>query len=157
MARSPASDTRQTDKSDNATVPAESARGLTPSPPKTWCHAPRKSRALRCSTCRGRPAKVRRTCSIPRPASRLASRPRKASRQAFGDVVANYAFTVIPIGLAMTGAMLAGGGPGLIIAAASGLVGLTRFWKFDRKLVIANGDMDAAAMLHDAREVLSLD
>ena len=58
-------------------------------------------------------------------------------------------------GLAMAGAVLAGPGPRLVIAAASGPVELTRFWKFDRKPVIADGDLDAAAMVHDAREVLS--
>ena len=66
-------------------------------------------------------------------------------------------FTVIPIGLSMTGAILAGKETGLVIAAASGLVQLTRFWKFDRKPAIADGDLDAAAMIHDARKVLSLD
>jgi hypothetical protein len=81
----------------------------------------------------------------------------EATRKAFGDVVAKYAFTVIPIGLTMAGAVLAGPGPAAVIAAASGIVELTRFWKFDRKPVIADGDLDAAAMVHDARQVLSLD
>ncbi len=81
----------------------------------------------------------------------------KATEKAFRDVIVKYAFTVIPIGLALGGAMLAGAGSGFVIAAASGLVQLTRFWKFDRKPVIADGDLDAAAMVHDARKVLSLD
>ena len=38
--------------------------------------------------------------------------------------------------------------------AASGLIQLTRFWKFDRKPVVDDGDLDAAAMIHDAGEVL---
>ncbi len=81
----------------------------------------------------------------------------EATRKAFGEVVTKYAFVVIPIGLSMAGAVLAGPGPGVVIAAASGLVELTRFWKFDHKPVIADGDLDAAAMVHDARKVLSLD
>jgi hypothetical protein len=79
-----------------------------------------------------------------------------AIRKAFRDVVARYAFTVIPIGLGMSGAAIAKSEPGLFIAGASGLVQLTRFWKFDRKPAIANGDLDAAAMVHDARNVWSL-
>ena len=81
----------------------------------------------------------------------------KAIQKAFHNAIAKYAFTVIPIGLSMTGAILAGKETGLVIAAASGLVQLTRFWKFDRKPAIADGDLDAAAMIHDARKVLSLD
>jgi hypothetical protein len=80
----------------------------------------------------------------------------EATRKAFRNVVARYAFTVIPIGLGMGGAAIAKSEPGLFIAGASGLVQLTRFWKFDRKPVIANGDLDAAAMVHDARNVWSL-
>jgi hypothetical protein len=80
----------------------------------------------------------------------------EATRKAFDEVVEKYAFTVIPIGLTVAGAVLAGPGPGLLIAGALGLVELTRFWKFDRKPVIADGDLDAAAMVHDARKLLSL-
>jgi hypothetical protein len=80
----------------------------------------------------------------------------EATRKALRDVVAKYVFTVIPITLAMTGAVLAGPATGLVLAAASGLVELSRFWKFDRKMVIANGDLDAAAMVQDARKVLGL-
>jgi hypothetical protein len=43
-----------------------------------------------------------------------------------------------------------------LIAGTLGIVELTRFWKFDRKPVIADGDLDAAAMVHDARKLLSL-
>jgi len=39
---------------------------------------------------------------------------------------------------------------------ASGLVTVTRFAAYDRKPVIASGDLDAAAMIHDAQNVLSL-
>lgn len=80
----------------------------------------------------------------------------EATRKALGDVVAKYVFTVIPITLAMAGAVLAGPGTGLVLAGASGLVELSRFWKFDRNPVISNGDLDAAAMVHDARKVLTL-
>jgi len=52
--------------------------------------------------------------------------------------------------------VMAGPGPGLLLAGTSGLVELARFWKFDRKPVIDNGDLDAAAMVHDARKVVSL-
>lgn len=72
-------------------------------------------------------------------------------------MVARYAFTVIPIGLAMAGAMIAKSDTGLAIAGSSGLVQLARFWKFDRKPVIEDGDLDAAAMVHDARKVLAAD
>lgn len=81
----------------------------------------------------------------------------KAVEDAFQDTVTKFVFTVIPIGLAMTGALLAQGGHDLVIAGGAGLVELVRFWKFDRKPVIANGDLDAAAMIHDARKVLLLD
>jgi hypothetical protein len=80
----------------------------------------------------------------------------QATQKALRDVVGKYVFTVIPVGLAMGGAVLAGPGPGLVIAAASGLVELARFWKFDRKPVIENGDLDAAAMVHDAKKALPL-
>jgi hypothetical protein len=80
----------------------------------------------------------------------------RATREALGQVVGKYVFTVIPVGLTMAGALLAGPGAGLVIAAASGLIELARFWKFDRKLVIENGDLDPAAMMHDARRALPL-
>ena len=81
----------------------------------------------------------------------------EATRKAFRNVVARYAFTVIPIGLAMAGALIAKSETSLVIAGTSGLVQLARFWEFDRKPVIADGDLDAAAMVHDARRALSLD
>jgi hypothetical protein len=79
----------------------------------------------------------------------------KATKKVFNDAIAKFVVTVIPITLTMTGALLAGAGPGLIIGGASGLVQLTRFWKFDRKPVISRGDLDAAAMVHDARRALA--
>ncbi len=57
----------------------------------------------------------------------------------------------------MTGAFIAGSDAAITLAGAGGLVQLSRFWQFDRKPVIADGDLDAAAMIHDAREVLQLD
>jgi hypothetical protein len=80
-----------------------------------------------------------------------------AIKKAFRDTVAKYAFTVIPIAIGITAAAIAGATTGMVVAGASGIIQLTRFWKFDRKPIIANGDLDAAAMVHDAREVLSLD
>lgn len=67
-----------------------------------------------------------------------------------------YAFTVVPIGIAIGGALISGGTAPLVLAAASGFVGLTRFWVFDRKPVIKDGDLDPAAMLHDISDVLNL-
>jgi hypothetical protein len=78
----------------------------------------------------------------------------QATEEAFKDVVGKYVFTVVPIGVAMTGALIGGTTAGLVLAAASGLVQLTRFVIFDRKPKVANGDLDAAAMIHDAQEVL---
>lgn len=72
-----------------------------------------------------------------------------ATQKTFNDTVVKYVFTVIPIGLTMAGAVIAGAGPGLVIAGSAGLVELARFWNVDRKPVIADGDLDAAAMVHD--------
>src|ERR1019366_566996 len=44
-------------------------------PPEPYSVGKSTSLVLRCSTCRGLPPKVRRSCSICRPASMLASRP----------------------------------------------------------------------------------
>lgn len=74
----------------------------------------------------------------------------------FKNVVARYAFTVIPIALTMAGASVASTTAGLLLAGAGGLVQLARFCKFDRKPVIESGDRDAAAMIHDARKRLAL-
>ena len=62
---------------------------------------------------------------------------REATRKAFRHVIERYAFTVIPIALTMTGAVLSGAGTaglpagalptGLVIGAANGLVQLARF------------------------------
>jgi hypothetical protein len=76
----------------------------------------------------------------------------EATEKAFVDVAMRFAFTVIPVALA--GAFAGGAEHGLLVAGATGLVQLARFWKFDRKPVIANGDLDAAAMVHDAEKVL---
>jgi hypothetical protein len=80
-----------------------------------------------------------------------------AIKKAFRDTVEKYAFTVIPIAMGIAAAAISGATTGVVVAGASGIIQLTRFWKFDRKPIIANGDLDAAAMVHDAREVLSLD
>ena len=79
-----------------------------------------------------------------------------AIEAAFSSVYQRFAFTVLPIGLALAGALLGGALPGLLLASTGGLVGMARFWRFDRKPVIDAGDCAAAAMIHDAREVLPL-
>jgi hypothetical protein len=80
----------------------------------------------------------------------------KAISKAFNNALLKYAFTVIPIALGMTGAMIAGTTTGLVLAGSGGLVSMVKFWKFDRKPVIESGDLDAAAMIHDARKKLPL-
>jgi hypothetical protein len=80
----------------------------------------------------------------------------EATRKAFGDVFWKYVFTAIPIGLTIGGAALVGSVPGLVVATAAGLVQLTRFWKFDRKPMIDNGDLDAAAIVKHARKEIKL-
>ena len=65
-----------------------------------------------------------------------------------------YVYTVIPIALGLTGALIAGALPGIALAGAAGLVQIARFWKFDRKPVIDNGDLDGAAMIYDAKKLL---
>jgi hypothetical protein len=69
---------------------------------------------------------------------------------------ARYAFMAIPIGLTLTGALITGSEAGMVLVGAGGLVNLARFWRFDRKPVIEAGDLDAVAMIHDAREELPL-
>lgn len=79
-----------------------------------------------------------------------------ATEKALGDVIAKFAFTTIAVSLALGGAALGGVGAGLAIAGGAGLVEFARFWKFDRKLEIDNGDLNAAAMVYDAQKTLSL-
>jgi hypothetical protein len=81
----------------------------------------------------------------------------KATEAAFSDTCVKYVFTVIPIGFAIAGALLNASKPKIILAGATGLVELTRFWKFDRKPTIEAGDLDSAAMIHDVQKALSLD
>jgi hypothetical protein len=80
----------------------------------------------------------------------------EATRKAFRNVIAKYVFTVIPIGLTITGSLLAGAGAPLFLAGAAGLIGMARFYEFDRKPVIEAGDLDSAAMIHHARKELLL-
>ncbi|CAM2169989.1 conserved hypothetical protein [Paraburkholderia sacchari] len=77
-----------------------------------------------------------------------------ALKGAFRESVAKFAFTVIPIILGVTGAILEPNHTGVAIAAASGMVEMTRFVTFERKPEVAKGDLDAAAMAYDARKVL---
>ena len=76
----------------------------------------------------------------------------EATRKAFHNVAARFAFTVIP--LALAGAFAGGTDHALLVAGATGLVQLARFWRFDRNPVIADGHLDGAAMVHDAGQVL---
>jgi hypothetical protein len=80
----------------------------------------------------------------------------EATRKAFKNVLLKYAFTVIPIALGMTGAVIAGATTGLVLAGSDGLVSMAKFWTFDRKPLIEAGDLDGAAMIHDARKKLPL-
>jgi hypothetical protein len=81
-----------------------------------------------------------------------------AIRRAYREsTVPKFVFTILPIAFGMTSALLGHKLPGEVLAAASGIVSLTRFWRFDRKPVIAAGDADAAALVHDARDKLRLD
>jgi hypothetical protein len=80
----------------------------------------------------------------------------KVTKSAFKDVVERFAFAVIPITLGMAGAIVGGEQTGLLFAGAGGLVELARFWRFDRNPTIDLGDLDAAAMIHDARRKLPL-
>jgi hypothetical protein len=41
------------------------------------------------------------------------------------------------------------------VASAGGLVSLAKFWRFDRKPVIAAGDCEPSAMIPDAQEHLA--
>jgi hypothetical protein len=79
-----------------------------------------------------------------------------ATEKAFGDVVAKFAFTAMPVTLGLGGALLAGPMAGIVIAGVAGLVEFARYWAFDSKPQIDNGDLNAAAMLHDASGILSV-
>ena len=70
--------------------------------------------------------------------------------------VPRYVFTVIPIGLGMgmVGTLIAGPIGGVVLGGTS--VQLARR-RFKHKPVIDGGDLDAAAMIHDARKELFLD
>jgi hypothetical protein len=76
--------------------------------------------------------------------------------RSFNRVIERFAFTVLPIGLGIGGALLGGALPGIVLSSIGGLASMARFWRFDRKPVIDAGDCAAAAMIHDAREVLPL-
>ena len=80
----------------------------------------------------------------------------KATETAFGDVTDRFLFMAIPVGLAMSSALQAGTMAALVLGVAGGFVQTTRFCRFDRKPRIEAGDLDAAAMIHDARKELPL-
>jgi len=79
-----------------------------------------------------------------------------AVARSFHRVIERFAFTVLPIGLGLAGALLGGALPGILLSSAGGLAGMTRFWRFDRRPVIDAGECSAAAMIHDARDVLPI-
>lgn len=79
-----------------------------------------------------------------------------AINAAFKVTLQRYAFTVIPISIALGAAIIAGPMAGVVLAGSQGLVQLTRFYTLDRKPTIAGGDLDAAAMIHDAQQTLAL-
>lgn len=75
----------------------------------------------------------------------------------FAEVAEKFAYTVIPIAAGLVGSLYAGGDMvPMVVGGVGGLATLTRFARFERKPVIDDGDLDAAAMIHDAREVLPL-
>jgi hypothetical protein len=80
----------------------------------------------------------------------------KATQKAFGEVIAKAVFTTLAIGVGIGGAAVAGGLAGLAAAGGAGLIEFGRFWAFDRKPKIDDGDLNAAAMIHDAEKTLSL-
>jgi hypothetical protein len=77
----------------------------------------------------------------------------EAIENAFDEVEDKFTYTLIPIGLGVTGALLGGGIAPLILAGAAGAVALIKFWKLDSKLKIDAGNADAAAMLYDAQKL----
>ena len=88
---------------------------------------------------------------------RLLKEYNKATKEALKDVAVRFAYMLIPIGLGMAGALIAGPAIGIVLSGTSGLVELARFWKFDRKPFIDACDLDGAAMIHDARDKLPLE
>ena len=81
----------------------------------------------------------------------------KATAKGFGTVKEEFLFTILPIGLGMTSAVLSHGVIPIVLGVAGAGVQLTRFCRFDRKPNISNGDFDAAAMIHDAQNALPLE
>lgn len=76
---------------------------------------------------------------------------------AFRSVCNRFVYTLIPIALPMIASvtLVAKDPTTLVVTGIAGLCQLARFWKFDRNLRIDAGDLDAAAMIHDARQNLS--
>jgi hypothetical protein len=80
-----------------------------------------------------------------------------ATREGFRTVKERFLFTILPVSLSMTGAILSHSSIPIILGAASAAVQFARFCRFDRKPSISGGDFDAAAMIHDARKELPLE
>ncbi|HLW69271.1 MAG TPA: hypothetical protein VKS22_01475 [Candidatus Binataceae bacterium] len=80
----------------------------------------------------------------------------EATRKAFISTVARYVFLMIPMALAMVGVLIPGKAAGLVLVGTGGPVEFTKFRLFERKPSIEAGELDAAAMIHDARKKLPL-
>jgi hypothetical protein len=80
----------------------------------------------------------------------------KATQDAFGTVVEKYLFTLLPVTLAMVGAVMANSMGPIVLGGIGAAIQFTRFFRFDTKPSIAKGDLDAAAMIYDARQTLPL-
>jgi hypothetical protein len=78
------------------------------------------------------------------------------TKKGFETVKERFLFTILPVGLSLTGAILSHSTVPIILSAAGAAVEFARFCRFDRKPSISSGDFDAAAMIHDARKELPL-
>jgi len=78
----------------------------------------------------------------------------QAIDKAFKEVHYKYVYTVIPIGIALAGALMTGALPAIVFAGAAGLVQIAKFATFDRKPRVEAGDFDGAAMIHEAQQVI---
>ena len=77
-----------------------------------------------------------------------------AVAKTFKDAQYKFAYTVIPIGMALAGAIASGAFQSTVLAGAAGLVTMARFAKFERAPKVDAGDLDGAAMIHDAQRLL---
>jgi hypothetical protein len=73
-------------------------------------------------------------------------------KKARTDVYWKFAFMAVPLAISIA---TAGLGAPLVIAGAGGLISVAAFAKFDRKPKIDDGECEAAAVIHDAREAFN--